>query len=297
MGRPLNKKFFGNLNYPYQDQATGGPTGAGGASISTITVSNSGTLYSQGTTVAIGAPQIADGIPATISYSINSAGNIAVTELTSGTGYTSAPSLTVTKAGTTTKTVTGNYTATTLTATSVTGIFLGMVISGGQTGSNGRVQTITGPTAGVYTITTNVKNNGTFTNTVTFTDAGSGFASSVGLATETYPALAFTSYLTTGSSAVSDGDIMKQEASRRYLVDNSQGRGQCKLVTTDVLTPGTMKILATDFGGATYWVKKLTAHRATLVNRTSTSTALVKVESTGWTLGSATGTTVTIAHT
>jgi hypothetical protein len=33
-------------------------------------------------------------------------------------------------------------------------------------------------------------------------------------------------------------------------------------------------LVATDNGGATYYVIKLTAHNATLVNRTSTSTAV-----------------------
>ena len=305
MGRPIKSLYFGNRNYPYDNEQTGGMTGVGGESVNTITVSNSGTLYSQGTSVAIGAPQIAGGVPATINYSINSAGNITVSVNTTGTGYTSAPSLTVTKATTVSKSVTGNYTATTLTATNVTGIYVGMVIAGGQTGSGGRVQGITGPVAGVYTITTDVRNNGTFTNTVSFTDNGASFASSIALTTSRQNAIAFTSYLTTGSSAVAGGDIMKQEASRRYLVDNSQGQGQVKLVTTDTLTAGTMKIIATDFAGATYWVKKLTARKAILTVRTSTSSALISMVTdndgimTGvakWTLGAATGTTVTIAN-
>jgi hypothetical protein len=309
MGRPINKKYFGNNNLPDYANVSN-KSGIGGEAVATITVSNSGTTYSQGATVTIGGGTIiTGGSAATISSSINSAGNITVTKTGSGLGYTAAPSITVTPAATTTTSVSGNYTATTMTATSVTGIYLGMVIAGGSTGNNGRVQTITGPVAGVYTITSNVPNNGTFTNqTLTFTDAGTGFTSSIALAapTTTQNAIAFTAFINApGAAARANGDIIKQESTRRYLVDTTDGIGQVKLVTTDVLTAGTMKIIATDFGGATYFVKKLTARKAILVSRTNTSTALVSLvtdhdgKTTGvarWTFGAATGTTVTIAN-
>lgn len=220
MGRPINKKFFGNLNTPP----------IGGEGVATIVSANTGTLYATSATVALtfGAPQLVDGVAATGRVTTNGVGNVAtVTLLTAGSGYTSAPTATV---------------------------------NGGTTGT-----------------------------TATFT---------VSLTNSNPNAIAFTSYLLAkdgGSSALTGGDIDKQEASRRYTVTNAQGTGQCKLVTTDTLTAGTMKIIATDFSGATYWVKKLTARRVTLVNRTSTSTALVSGGSTGWTLGAATGTIVTIA--
>ena len=110
----------------------------------------------------------------------------------------------------------------------------------------------------------------------------------------TQNAIAFTSFLTTGSNAVTSGDIIKQESTRRYLVQNSEGTGQCALVASDTLAAGQMSIIATDYSGATYFVTKLTAHKAYLTNRTSTSTALVSAVG-GWTLGAATGTIVTIA--
>ena len=109
-------------------------------------------------------------------------------------------------------------------------------------------------------------------------------------------ALAFTSYLTTGSNAVAGGDILKQEASRRYLVSNSEGVGQVRLVSSDTLAAGQMNLIATDGSGATFFVTKLTARKATLVNRTSTSTAVVTGATAGWTLAAATGTNqVTLA--
>ena len=307
MGRPINKKFFGNKNFPYQDQAVGGPTGDGGEGV-IVTVSNSGTTYSQGTVVTIGGgTQLTGGIPATISYSINTAGNIAVSVTNAGTGYTSAPTVTVTKAATVTSTSNSGVTATnTFTVTTVTGIAVGMLIAGAATGSSGRVQSVVG-----NIITTDVVNNNNWTNAsnLTFTDTGVSFAKTVTLfaSTVTQNAIAFTSFLLAkdgGASAVAGGDIMKQESSRRYLVNNSQGRGQVKLVAKNTLVAGQMNLIATDFGGSTYFVTKLTAHKATLVNQYGTGTALVtlttdadgvKTGATGWTLGSATGTTVTIA--
>jgi hypothetical protein len=314
MGRPIKSLYFGNRNYPYDNENSGGTSGVGGEGVASVTFSNSGTLYSQGTTVSFGQPNIAGGVRATGTPVIDAAGLLrGVTITAAGTGYTSAPTLTVTTAPTTSTSVTGAYTATTMTATSVTGIYLGMVIAGGQTGSNGRVQSITGPVAGVYTINTDVRNNGTFTSTVTFTDSGSSQANSVALTTNVQSALSITSYITTGSSAVSGGDIIKQEASRRYLVRNSQGVGQVTLSagtgTDHILAPGFMHLIATDGGGATYYVMKLTAHKAVVVNRTNTSTALVSTSTIviggvsytggdcGWTLGAATGTNqVTLAN-
>jgi hypothetical protein len=233
MGRPINKKFFGNLNAPGYGSIDDG-TGVGGEGVATIVKNNTGTLYTTSTTLNLTftAPQIKGGARPTGRVTTNEVGNVAtVTLLTAGSGYTSVPTVTV---------------------------------NGGTTGT-----------------------------TATFTVA-------LVAATTTQNAIAFTSYLTTGSNAVTGGDILKQEASKRYLVQNSEGTGQCKLVAADVLAAGEMKIIATDFGGATYFVTKLTAHKAYLVNRTSTSTALVSIPTGGtgvggWTLGDSTGTIVTIA--
>jgi hypothetical protein len=228
MGRPINSKFFGNRASPYDNAQTGGVTGVGGEGVATVVVSNSGTLYTTSTTLTatFSAPQIKGGVRATGTASTDAAGLVSGFTLTlAGTGYTSAPTIT-------------------LPAT-------------------------TGTTA---------------TFTVSLTTAA------------VQNALAFTSYLTTGSNAVTGGDILKQEASRRYLVQNSEGVGQVKLVASGTLAAGQMSLIATDGSGATFYVTKLTARKATLVNRTSTSTAVVTGATAGWTLGAATGTNqVTLA--
>jgi hypothetical protein len=297
MGRPIKKRFFGNLNSPFTDIPTSSNSGVGGESVNTITVSNSGTNYSAGTVVTIGAPQIAGGVPATISYSRNSAGSLTVNLVNSGTGYTSAPSLTVTTATTVAKAAsTGTAGATIIYVTNTNGIEVGMAVSGSNVGTGSVVSSV-----GTGLVNVSATNANTINTTVTFTDAGASFASSIALTAATYEnAIAFTSFLLAkdgGANAVTGGDIHKQESSRRYLVENSEGIGQVKLVATDALTAGTMNIIATDGAGSTYFVRKLTAKKAYLVNRTSTSTAVVSGLVAQWTVTGSTGNTLITAAT
>ena len=297
MGRPIKKRFFGNLNSPFTDIPTSSNSGVGGESVNTITVSNSGTNYSAGTVVTIGAPQIAGGVPATISYSRNSAGSLTVNLVNSGTGYTSAPSLTVTTATTVAKAAsTGTAGATIIYVTNTNGIAVGMAVSGSNVGTGSVVSSV-----GTGLVNVSATNADTINTTVTFTDAGASFASSIALTAATYEnAIAFTSFLLAkdgGANAVTGGDIHKQESSRRYLVENSEGIGQVKLVATDALTAGTMNIIATDGAGSTYFVRKLTAKKAYLVNRTSTSTAVVSGLVAQWTVTGSTGNTLITAAT
>jgi hypothetical protein len=221
MGRPINKKFFGELN----------TNNVGGEGIATIATNGTGTLYTTSTTIVgtMTAPQVTGGVAATVSLTTNAVGNIAtVTLLTAGTGYTSAP--------------------TALASPTTTG------------------------TAASFT---------------------------VALTAAVQNGLSFSSFLLAkdgGANAVTGGDIIKQEASRRYLVRNSEGTGQVRLASTDAIVAGQMALVATDGSGATFFVTKLTANKATLVNRTSTSTAVVTGDTAQWTLGAATGTNqVTLA--
>jgi len=295
MGRPIKKKFFGNLNNPDHGSVVLG-SGVGGESVATINVSNSGTLYSQGTTLSISAPNITGGTQATISYSINSAGNITVDVVNPGAGYTSAPTLTVTTASLVTQYVTNSgITATnTLSVASVVGIQVGMRIYGAANG--GRVVSVDPVT---NYVTSSDPNAGSWTNAnnLAFYDQGSGFAKTVTLTSTTQDAIQIVSYLPTASQSRTGGDIIKQESSRRYLVQNSDGVGICRLAT-GVLTAGQMHIIATDWTGASYYVTKLTAHKATVVNRYNTSTAIYTTGQVApWTIGDTTGTYITLSNT
>jgi len=277
MGRPIKKKFFGNL---YDNQALNGFSGIGGEGVASVTFTNSGTLYSQGTTVSFAAPTTVGGVRATGTPVIVNGLLRGVTITAPGSGYTAAPVLTVTTASQVTQYVTNSGVSgtNTMSVASVVGIQIGMKIYGG---SNGGVVTVVDPV--LNRVTSDQPNSGSWTNAnnLKFYDAGSGQVNTVTLLTTnaSNDSLSFTSYLTTGSSAVSGGDIIKQESSRRYLVRNSQGVGQVRLSfgygVNHTLQAGYMHLIATDAGGATYYVTKLTARKATLVSRTNTSTALV----------------------
>jgi hypothetical protein len=84
------------------------------------------------------------------------------------------------------------------------------------------------------------------------------------------------------------GDIQEQVASKKYRVLTADGTGPCLLVSTSTLAAGQMNIVATDTNGSTYFVKKLTARRAVIVQSTASGSFVFdNNDSVGWTLGSA----------
>jgi hypothetical protein len=95
---------------------------------------------------------------------------------------------------------------------------------------------------------------------------------------------------------VQGGDIVKQEGSRSYLVQNSQGRGRVKLVATatNSLAKGQMNMTATDFFGAVYLIDKLASRKAHVVRyQTGTNNSyLVATGPAKWSTDAATGTTL-----
>jgi hypothetical protein len=238
MGRPIKKKFFGNINATQYGSLTLG-TGVGGEGVASVSVSGTfggkttATTYTIPASV-IGAPNITGGAKPTMTISFSSTTTGAVTVLTPGSGYTSAPAI-----------------------------------------SGAALQALGGGT-------------GTVVLTAT-------------ISTSVQDAIQIISYLPGGASRTG-GDILKQESSRRYLIQNSDGQGVCKLVAA-APAAGEMNIVATDAGGATYYVTKLTGRKATLTNKTDTSTAYyVSGEVAPWTIGSASGSTaptaiVSISHT
>jgi hypothetical protein len=186
------------------------------------------------------------------------------------------------------------------TSTSIALSFTAPQISGGQAASG--------------SVTTNNLGN---VATVTLTDGGSGYTSAptatvtggttgtvatftITMTSSRQNAIKFDSYVPAsagGTAPVGGGDILKQEGSKAYLVKNSEGTGICRLVTTSALTAGQMNIVATDVNGSTYYVRKLTAHKAVLVQ--STASGSFEVADNGvsaWTLGSASTGVVSISN-
>jgi hypothetical protein len=260
MGRPINKKYFANTNAPYQDQATGGPTGQGGEGLTGVTVGSTGTNYSTGATLSFSNPQLPGGVVATGSLSLNAFGNVTTVNLDSaGTGYTSTATFSVTTASSVSIAGTGTSATTAIYVASTTGLFAGMIANGTGVGTNAKISTI-----GSGILTMSVANANDVSGTIKFVDAGTGLTGFVsGLTSSQQNGIAITAFVPGGSSGVI-GDIMKQEASRRYLVKTAQGQGQCILVTTSTLTAGEMFMTAVDVTGASYFVDKLTARRARL---------------------------------
>lgn len=158
-------------------------------------------------------------------------------------------------------------------------------------------------TGGTQAVGSAVKTGNTVTS-VLITTAGSGYTSNptitftgtnmttVGSATATLTTsvldvIQCTAYLSTGSSAVTS-DIQEQVASKKYRVVNAQGVGGVKLVTTSSLVAGQMYVGATDTNGSTYFVKKLTARRAVLVQRVVNGSFEFETnEAAGWSLDAA----------
>lgn len=306
MGRPIKEKFFGNTNSPYSNQAIGGTTGLGGEGMdSTIIVTSTGTGYSQGSVALFSAAQLPGGVRATGSLTIGTPttqGRItAVTLNNPGSGYTSTATITITTASGVTKTASGTSTETTLHLNNVTGIFVGMTVTGSTGLGASNAPFVTAIDSVTNSVTVSAANDGAIAAaSLTFADYGSGFAAVVpALTTSQQNAIRGEAYLLAKDGGVSAKlyDIKKQEASKRYLVNTADGRGQCKLVTTSTLAAGEMNIEATDVNGSKYYVRKLTARRAVLVQTTASgSFAFADGSAAGWTFNSASAGVVSISN-
>lgn len=95
MGRPLNKKYFGNRNVG--SSSTTADDGIGGEGVASVTISGTWANFTAGTTtVTFSAPQLPGGVRATGTAVINGGGAVTgVTITEKGSGYTSAPSVTI----------------------------------------------------------------------------------------------------------------------------------------------------------------------------------------------------------
>jgi hypothetical protein len=152
MGRPLNKKFFGNRNIGSTSVTT--DDGIGGSAAGTVAIvgaNNSSGFTAGSTQVTLSAPQIPGGVTATASLVVGPAGAFLTTAAsTSGTNRT-------------TFTATG-------TGAAVTGTFTGLVQkAGGTTTGSGATFTIVKATTG-----TNYATGGVLT-TITATSKGTGY--------------------------------------------------------------------------------------------------------------------------
>ena len=232
MGRPLNKKYFGNRNIGSTSVTT--DDGIGGNGIASVTIAGSWSGFTQATsTVTFSAPQLPGGVTATGTVTITAGAPTLVTMTEKGSGYTSLPTVTIADSDV-----------------------------GAET---------TGTATAVFEV-----------------DSGN-------IGSETYEenAISMTAYLTGGSAVAVD--ILKQVSTDRYKVTDGTRTGIVKLSSTLADEAGEGSILATDSDSGTYYVTKLTAHKATLTRGTGTQFATNAAVQ--WTFDSATeGVTVKIAN-
>jgi hypothetical protein len=262
MGRPVKKKYF----------VQGGVTPSDVVqyqSLGSVSVTGGGTHYSIGSTVSVNVPQDAAGVNATITVTINtSTGVISAPVITNvGSGYNVNPTVTVSKPRSVNVLSTLSTTTSVISGITTTGIYVGMRMDGSPGMPANNYVTIVGPTSvtGTYNFTSNTTTN------VAFSDQGSGATFSTTLthvesANGTFNVTAYVPVVNGGSSAVKSA-IIKQKGDRTFLVENNQGRGQCKL-TAGTPTAGLMTLIATDANSNTYYVTKLTSHKALLTRKT-----------------------------
>jgi hypothetical protein len=333
MGRPLNKKYFGNRNIG--TTGTGDNYGIGGQGLLSISNPAGGVgsfvvtnTYKNFPLLTIGAPNLPTGVQATAdvvfeldTVTFTSGGQTAndyVAGLsTSITGLGGGAVVNIVEAGNV------------VTAVNLTGGNRGEFRRGDFDGTGITThQVLQAPNAGTdlqITVTYRVKS-------ITIVEKGSGYTAAptlswgghtftgqtspslnevtlttdsgaAGSATNQENAIIVTAFIPTangGSSAVA-GDIVKQTNDKRYKVKTAQGTGICQLVTDGVANAaGEVSIKATDSAGGNYLVAKLTSRKVVLVPAAlggSAGTQFASGASAKWTFGSAVlNTTVTIEN-
>lgn len=337
MGRPLNKKYFGNRNV-----GTGGyELGAnddfiGGEGIASINWSNYGSWMSTAggaaaplAGLALPAPSIPGGVQATwtnyfgVAAVTTGAGSVGlvvgdtyeytlipgsvIRVATSSNNGTNA-TFTVTTPGSTTSLLTDTQTVslTKLTGTGVGTFTVDVFSKVVNTVINEKGSGYTG--AETFTVTLANGANGTVPagTIVLTTDSGSrpGYGDLNANTNQENAILIYAKTTRGGSSKL--GDIVKQTNARSYKVKTADGTAVVKLVAASPAV-GQATITATDSSGKTYYVTKLTAHKALLVpygtNGHEFPTTGTEADgspiyqSVKWTFGSATaGQTVTVAN-
>jgi hypothetical protein len=292
MGRPLNKKYFGNRNIG--STSTTSDNGIGGQGIASISFSNQGNFAGNGLVnplvgLALPAPTIPGGVQATgtITYEVSTvttgAGsvglNVGDTYTFAGTGNAVFTVATTPGGGNATFTVTNRGTGIasvptdtiTVSATKLTGagaatftvdVFFrvkSFVISEQGSGYTG---------AETITVTLNTDASGTVPvcSDVLTVDTGA-----VGSATNEENAILMRARLTGGSATTVD--IIKQVSTNRYKVTDGTRTGIVTLKSSVATAAGEASVRLVDSVGGTYFATKITARKATVTRGTGTAFA------------------------
>lgn len=114
MGRPIKKSFFANLSNPYQDHATGGPTGEGGEGVASVTITTTGSYTATIPTVSFATPDLYLGTTATGVVHVKS---LSASTTANGNGYSLGQTLSVSGG---TKSTTATFTTTAVVVAAIT---------------------------------------------------------------------------------------------------------------------------------------------------------------------------------
>ena len=304
MGRPLNKKYFGNRNIGSASVTT--DNGIGGGFVSSVTITTAGSyLGASQPTVTFSAPDKAalGGVTAT-GTTVMEVLSAVVTA--GGTGYSVNDVLTVTYGG-----QTATFTVATLSVSAVATVtpLARGTFTATTTGAKTTTVAPAGGTGATLTITYRVKD-------ITITEQGSGYtnaadaaitfsggtgAATTVLGTDTGDVSTVTNQensitmigFLTGGSAI-QVDILRQVSTNRYKVTDGTLTGIVQLQSSLANAAGECSIVATDPAGDTYFVTKLTARRATLTQ--GTGTVYTTGNSVPWTFDTATSTMCKITN-
>ena len=304
MGRPLNKKYFGNRNIGSASVTT--DNGIGGGFVSSVTITTAGSyLGASQPTVTFSAPDKAalGGVTAT-GTTVMEVLSAVVTA--GGTGYSVNDVLTVTYGG-----QTATFTVATLSVSAVATVtpLARGTFTATTTGAKSTTVAPAGGSGATLTITYRVKD-------ITITEQGSGYTNAadaaitfsggtgaattvlgtdtgdVSTATNQENSITMIGYLTGGSAI--QVDILRQVSTNRYKVTDGTLTGIVQLQSSLANAAGECSIVATDPAGDTYFVTKLTARRATLTQ--GTGTVYTTGNSVPWTFDTATSTMCKITN-
>ena len=303
MGRPLNKKYFGNRNTGSTSVTT--DDSIGGGAVASVTLNALG-AYTTRPTIGFSAPTIPGGVTATgtITSEVESVTAVGGTQ----TGYTVGQLITVGSSDAVLRVATiggtGGDDALTFDFTGGSrGTFTTLPTGAQTTTSNGagagltvvlafRAKAVAITEAGSgYTAAPTP----TFTQSVTATSVNmlvdSGVISTTG---NQENAIVMTAFLTGGSATTVD--IIRQVSTTRYKVTDGTRTGIVELQSTLANAAGEGSIAATDSAGGEYFVTKLTARRATVTRAGGSGWLYATNESAPWKFDTAAGIYLQIAN-
>lgn len=303
MGRPLNSRFFDPV------------PPSNGEGVASVTVTGQGN-YNALATVTFSPPGLPSGTTASGSVvmelrtvAINNgggsytAGDILVIGGGAVVGDTTAGTYTV-QAELVVDSVDGGGAITAFTALSVRGAYsaLPAKVAGGSnttnlsldggTGNNGRVNV----TWRVLSVTVASSGSGyvSVADAAPTFSAGTSTATGTSVLTTTGTNVILAHAHVVGGTTALDADIVKQTSTSDYVMTTTEGTSICGLVPSNTPAAGQAYIIATDSAANTYWVLKLTAHKAVLRRRAGGTWIYPNGYSAPWSLAAASGAVVSI---